>query len=375
MSVTRSKPLSQPQGAELSGIFTILGKNRQAGIAELRKLESTINNINMSKVAMSSDKRAGFLFEEVVAGTYNASARKAGDFRTSATTGTNGAFGNDPRVDVRVMRDGKILAEAQAKCCRNPARTAIEVSRPQYAGTTRVVPAGQAKPVTKMLIDSADAKATSSNSRMREIGVARQEASTKVTEKLQAGGHSSKEMSHKEMLELAQGDTSVISTMILKETLTSATVNGAKSGSMYSGAMSAATSAFRLVNGDISATAAATTVATETIVGGARSAATALVAEGVKTAAKKSLSAATAGAILRGAGPMAVAGGIIEIATDAYKGELTVKSAAKSASRAAGGWAGAEGGAALGTMICPGVGTLIGGLVGGIGGAMLGGLW
>lgn len=370
-----SSPLTQTQGAELTGIYTLLSKNRQAGISELRKMESTINSINLSKAAMSSDKRAGFLFEEVVTGTFNADARKAGDFRTSASTGTNGAFGNDPRVDVRVMRNGKILAEAQAKCCRNPARTAVEVSRPQYAGTTRIVPAGQAKPVTKMLIDSAEAKAKSSNPRIQKIGVSRQEASTKVAEKLRAGGHSSKSMAHKEVLKLANGDTSAISNMIMRETMTSATVNGAKSGAAFSGAMSTATSAFKLLNGDISASAAARTVATETIVGGARSAATALVAEGVKTAARKTLSTATAGAILRGSGPMAVAGGLIDIATDAYKGELTVQSAAKSATRAAGGWAGAEGGAALGTIICPGLGTLIGGIIGGIGGSMLGGLW
>ncbi len=375
MTTNNTTPLSQPQGSELAGLIALLSKNRNAGIAELKKMESTINKINMSKVAMSSDKRAGFLFEEVVAGTYNAAARKAGDFHTTATTGVSGTFGNDPRVDIRVVRDGNILVEAQAKCCRNPARTAIEVSRPQYEGTARVVPAGQAKQVEKLLIDSAEAKATSSNPRMQEIGAARQEASTKVVEKLQAGGHSSKSMSHKEVIELAKGDTSAISSMILRETLTSAAVNGAKSGAAFSGAMSAATTAIKLVNGDLSASAAAKAVVTETIVGGARSAATALVAEGVKATAKKTLSTAAAGAILRGSGPMAVAGGFIDIVTDACKGELTAKSAAKSATRAAGGWAGAEGGAALGSLICPGLGTLIGGLIGGIGGSMLGGAW
>lgn len=368
-------PVSHPKGAELSGLLTLLSKNREAGVAELQKMESTINVINLSKVAMSSDKRAGFLFEEVVAGTYNAAARKAGDFGTTATTGSSGTFGNDPRVDIRVIRNGKILEEAQAKCCRNPTRTAIEVSRPQYEGTARVVPKGQAKPVEKMLIDSAKAKSTSTNPRMQKIGEARLEASTKVTEKLQAGGHSSKAVSHKEVLELANGDTSAIARMIVREKMASATINGAKSGAMFSGGMSAATSAYKMLNGELSGVEATKAVVKETIVGGARSAATAVVAEGVKVAATKTLSKAAAGAILRGSGPMAVAGGVIDIVSDACKGELTPKSAAKSALRAGGGWAGAEGGAVLGTAICPGIGTVIGGLLGGIGGSMLAGIW
>jgi len=40
---------------------------------------------------MSLDKRAGFIFEEVHAGTFNAAARKAGDLKTTALTGGRSA--------------------------------------------------------------------------------------------------------------------------------------------------------------------------------------------------------------------------------------------------------------------------------------------
>jgi len=371
----RSKKLSQAQGVELVGLMKVLGRNREAAITELKKMDDAVRAINRSKAAMSPDKRAGFLFEEMIAGTYNASARKAGDFTTTATTGSSGGFGVDPRVDIRVHQSGKIIAEAQAKCCAKPARTAISISKPRYSGTERVVPSGQGKKVQELLTNSAKAKATSMNPRMRQIGRARAEASAKTTEKLTAGGHQSRPVSHDEAIRLAKGDTSKISKIIMVETLSSAAINGAKSGAVFSCGISAITASKKLVCGEISVKDAAKSVAKETIVGGARCAATAVIAEGVKSAAKRSLPKVAGTAILRGAGPMAVAGCVMDVATDAYIGELTIKSAAKSATRAAGGWAGAEGGALLGTAICPGLGTVIGGILGGIGGSLLGGAW
>ena len=370
-----NRNISQSQGAELSGLVTLFGRNNEAGIAELRKMDQVVKTINLTKGAMSTDKRAGFVFEEVVAGTYNAAARKSGDFKTTATTGSGGGFGTDPRVDIRVVKNGKVIAEAQAKCCGNPARTAVSVAKAKYAGTERIVPKEQAKLVQKMLTDSAKGKAASTNPRMRDIGLARGEASGKVNSRLQAGGHKSRPISHKDAIKMAQGDTSSISQMIAVERVTNAASSGAKSGAVFSGGISAVTNGYKLATGEISGREAIKTVATETVLGGARSAATAVVAEGVKSAATRTLSKAASGAILRGAGPLAVAGCVVDVVSDACKGELTTEKAARSVTRAAGGWAGAEGGAMLGTAICPGVGTLIGGLVGGICGSMLGGAW
>lgn len=367
----RSKNICEPQGAELDGLIKSFGRNREAGIAELRKMEEAVQRINLNKAAMSADKRAGFIFEEVVAGTFNSSARKAGDLKVTAITGSNGGFGVDPRVDIKVVRGDQVIAEAQAKCCASPARNAVEVAKSRYKGTERIVPAGQARPAQQMLLDSAKGKSASANPRMREIGAARQEAAGKVTEQLKAGGHKSKAISHKEAMEMAKGNTTKISNAIARETVATAAISAGKAGAVFSGGVSTLTSAYKVANGDMSLKEAAKTVAKETVVGGARGAATAVVAEGVKKVAGRT----AVGSFVRGSGPLAVAGCVVDIATDAYKGELTVKSTAKSVTRAAGGWAGAEGGAAIGTMIFPGVGTIVGGILGGVCGSMLCGAW
>ncbi|AUZ58446.1 hypothetical protein PRJ_1840 [Pseudomonas sp. XWY-1] len=156
-----------PQGAETAHLAQRLGANGQADIAELKKLTGRIEAINASKAAMSLDNRAGFIFEEVHAGTFNAAARKAGDLKTTALTG---GFAGDQRVDIRVVRGDKIVAEAQAKCCGS----ATSSAKPKYAGTQRIVPNNQAPAVRNMLSKSTKAKATSHNPRMHELGVNRQ---------------------------------------------------------------------------------------------------------------------------------------------------------------------------------------------------------
>lgn len=351
-----------------------LGAHEQAGINELQKLNSRIKAINVSKASMSLDKRAGFIFEEVHAGTFNAAARKAGDFTTTALTGGTGGFAGDQRVDIRVVRGNKILAEAQAKCCGSAARSAVSSANPKYAGTQRIVPGEQAPAVRDMLSKSAKAKATSPNPRMREIGANRQEAAAKVTGKLKAAGHESKAVTHKQAQALASGDTSSITRTIAMETVKSTATNAAKSGLAVSTAVSAATSLSKVVKGQISVGEAARAVAADGVTGAARSAATAVAAEGVKEVAKRALSASAARAFVAGSGPLAVAGCAAELVTDACKGDLTVEKAARSATRAAGGWAGAEGGALVGSMFGP-VGTIVGAALGGIGGSLLGGLW
>lgn len=363
------------QGAETAHLAQRLGGNDRAAIAELKKMAGRVEAINASKAAMSPDKRAGFIFEEVHAGTFNAAARKAGDFNTTALTGGTGGFAGDQRVDIRVVRDGKIVAEAQAKCCGSAARSAVSSAKPQYSGTQRIVPDDQVPAVRDMLSKSAKAKATSSNPRMREIGANRQEAAAKVSGKLKAAGHESRAVTHAEAQVLASGDTSSITRVIVSETVTSAASSAAKSGLAVGTAISAVSSLAKVASGEISVKEATKAAVVDGVSGAARSAATAVAAEGVKEVAKRALSTGAAKAFVAGSGPLAVAGCAVELVTDVYKGEMTAEKAARSATRAAGGWAGAEGGALIGSAICPGVGTVIGAVLGGIGGSLLGGLW
>lgn len=369
------KKVNQSQGAEMTGLVHALARNRTAGIAELTKIENAIRVINIKKRAMSADKRAGFLLEEVVAGTYNASARKAGDFETTAITGSSGGFSIDPRVDIRVVRRGKVIAEAQAKCCASSVRTAVAIANPKYEGTQRIVPAEQTKSVQKMLVDSAKRKAGSNNLKMRATGLARKEAASKATDRLNANGHTSRPVSHREAIQLANGNTSKISHVIAMESLKSAAVGGAKAGAAIGVGIGAISSACGVVKGSVSGKEALVNVATCTAAGGARSMATNVVAEGVKVVVRRSLPKATAATILRGAAPLAVAGCMMDIASDACNGRLTIKNTARNVTRAAGAWAGAEGGAMFGSALCPGIGTLIGGVLGGMFGSLLCGFW
>lgn len=363
------------QGAEIAHLTQKLNINNLAGIAELTKLVEHVESINLSKAAMSLDKRAGFIFEEIHAGTFNAAARKAGDFSTTALTGSNGGFACDPRVDIRLVQSGKVVAEAQAKCCGSAARSAVSSAKPQYAGTQRIVPDDQVSSARDLLVKSAKAKVTSTNQRMQELGANRQEAAAKITGKLKTAGHESKSVSHAEAQALASGDMSSITRVIVSETITSAAAGAAKSGLMISAGTSVASGLFKVVKGKMSAGEAVKDIVVNGASGAARSAATAVAAEGVKAAVSSTLSSGIAKAFVAGSGPLAVAGCAAELVTDACKGELTVEKAARSATRAAGGWAGAEGGALIGSAICPGVGTVIGAVLGGIGGSLLGGLW
>ncbi len=365
-------PTHLPLGPECAALNAALGRNSAASVAALEDTAAKIRAISAS--ALPRDKSVGFIFEEFAAGTFNAAAAKAGDTRTTAITGAAGGFARDPRVDIRVTRNSRTISNVQAKCCKTPKRTAVAVAKPRYAGTERLVPAGQGDTVRQTLAASGAKKALSANPCAREVGRARTEAAGKVTETLNAAGHASTPASYADLAKMAGGDTSKISLMIATETVTSAAIGGAKSGVAIGGIVNSVVTGARCLKGAVSAQDALKTICVDTAAGGVRGAATNVVAEGVKAAACYATPKAAA-AFVRGAAPLAIAGGIVDVAIDAYNGELTVKGAARSATRAAGGWVGAEAGAALGTVIFPGLGTILGGLVGGLVGSYVGGVW
>lgn len=362
----RSKSLRSFQGAELSGLVRRLSRNGNAAVGELEKLKETVQAINQSKSAISADKRAGFIFEEWHASTYNAAARKAGDRITTANTGSNGGFVNDPRVDIVVSRGKTTIAEVQAKCCSSPGRTAVSVAKPKYAGTDRLVPSDQAKVVKEALSKSAAKKATSSNPTIQAKGAIRGEAAKKVTDRIKAKGHSSKPITHKGTQELAKGDLRSLDRMIRQDKFVTAAKGGATAGGMFGGAVSAVSNLTDAVKGRKSAKDAAIDVAKDTASGAAKGAVNALVTEGVKEAGKRLLGKEVAKTFIKGSAPAAIAGCAYDMVEDAVKGTLTVEKAAKNMGRASSAWAGAEGGAVLGAMVGGPPGALIGCILGGV---------
>jgi hypothetical protein len=158
------------------------------------------------------------------------------------------------------------------------------------------------------------------------------------------------------------------------------TVSGAvKAGIIFGGAVSVTKNLHQVVSGGKEFHMAAKDVAIDVAIAGTSSAAIAATAEGIKFAAKATLPN-VAKSFVKGSAPVVIASGLIELGVDAYKGELTAKTATVTVARTAGGWAGAEagavGGAALGAFFAPvtagvsiAVCAFIGGIAGGIGGS------
>lgn len=358
----KKKAPFQIQGAEVFTITRELRHNDDAALSELKKTMEKILKVSPGNTA---EQRAGWIAEEFHAGTFNASARSHGDFDTTALTGSTGGFNNDVRVDIKVVKGAKVIGEYQSKYNRNAPRTAAEISKPQYEGTSRLVPSDQAKDVKKILDTKVQERAGSPNEKVQLKRVHRQEASGKVTDQVKAEGHQSKPLSSKEATKLASGDMSSLDRMMLANQLGAAAKSGAISGAAFGGGISAIKNIHQLATGQTTVKEAATEVALETVTSSVRTATTAVMAEGLKITAKRTLSAGVAQRIAGGSGPLAIAGCVVEVATDAYKGELTPEKAAKSVGRAASGWAGAEVGMIAGAAFGP-PGVLIGGLMGGL---------
>jgi len=161
------------QVVETDALRKHLGRNDYSAVEELRVMSERIDAINQSKAALSADKRAGFVAEEFIAGTFNRAARKKGQTTLTAKTGSNGGFPLDQRTDIKVTLDGKVVAEAQAKFGANAKRNAVAISKPKYHGTQRIVPSEQASCIRKELAASASRKASSANPRIRQKGADR----------------------------------------------------------------------------------------------------------------------------------------------------------------------------------------------------------
>lgn len=158
-------------------------------------------------------------------------------------------------------------------------------------------------------------------------------------------------------------------------------ISGAvKAGVIAGGAFSVTKNLHQVLTGNKNLKLASKDVAVDVVVAATSSAVIAGAAEGIKAAAKSALPNA-AKSFVKGSVPVVIAAGALELAVDAYKGTLTVKTASVTVVRTAGGWAGAEigaaTGAALGSVLAPFTAGLsipilvvLGGLAGGIGGCV-----
>lgn len=118
----------------------------------------------------------GFLFERIEAARINADAvRKGLDVRAHLTADSPGG-GTDPRVDIQIIKNGRVVEEIQAKASDDASWLARTLSKSRYDGTTRLVPRDMEKSVNEKLADSArvtgmlkQSEASSGGTTMREL--------------------------------------------------------------------------------------------------------------------------------------------------------------------------------------------------------------
>lgn len=177
--------------------------------------------------------------------------------------------------------------------------------------------------------------------------------------------------------------TASTSTSIKTESQVAASKNisgAVKAGVIVGGAVSVTKNLRHVLSCEKEIHTAAKDVAIDVAIAGTSSAAIAATAEGIKFTVKSALPN-VAKSFVKGSSPVAIASGLVELGVDAYKGELTGKSATITAARTAGGWAGAEagamGGAAVGAFLAPvtaGVSVAICAFIGGVAGGISGSL-
>ncbi len=132
-----------------------------------------------AKSRMRTGQLKGFLFERLEATKINVDAvRKGLNIRARLTADTAGG-GTNPRVDIEIVRNGRVVEEIQAKASDNPRWLAKAHSQPKYAGTTRLVPDDMEKRVNEGLAGSLrvtgkleQSRASSGGTTIRELRAA-----------------------------------------------------------------------------------------------------------------------------------------------------------------------------------------------------------
>ncbi len=120
----------------------------------------------------------------------------------------------------------------------------------------------------------------------------------------------------------------------------SQSVSGAvAAGIIAGGAVSITHNLHQVLTGHKEFQMAAKDVVTDVVTAGASSVVIAGTAEGIKFGIKSALPN-MAKTFVKGSAPVLIASGVVELAVDAYKGNLTTKTATITVARTAGGWAG-----------------------------------
>ena len=193
----------------------------------------------------------GFLFERIEAARINTDAvRKGLDVRAHLTADSPGG-GTDPRVDIQIISNGRVVEEIQSKASDDPSWLARTLSQSKYDGTTGHVPRGLEATVNEKMTDS-----------------------SRVTGKLEQSGASSGGTTMGELqratknppfFALGQGGM-----QIAREAAVTGAYAGA-AGAVFGGALSSIQNTYALARGELGRHDAVKNVKSDTVRSGLRS--------------------------------------------------------------------------------------------------------
>ena len=160
MPTSTRRPRKLGQTLRDATVFGGSGAGAEASAAEAAASDALLDGLNQflkdaaRRSGMGAGQLKGFLFERIEATKINVDAvRKGLDVRARLTADRPGG-GTDPKVDIQVIRNGRVVEEIQAKASGDPAWLVRAVSEPKYDGTTRLVPRDMEASVNDKLLDS-----------------------------------------------------------------------------------------------------------------------------------------------------------------------------------------------------------------------------
>lgn len=344
-------------------VLRYLGRNDQAALTAFAEMTSRIAHCAASQ--QSDAIKAGFVAEHFLSGTHNAEAARLGLQGTFSKVGSVNGFALDPRVDIQVFEDGRLVDECQSKFARHFTRTAAYTARPQYKGTTRLVPSDQVEDVRAILRRAGNKRIQLPH--RTDSGLAHLEAADRVTDRVRTSKCQGKSLRYSDAERMAQGDLSLLRQTAARMKYGAAVKNGALGGLLVGGVGQVIRHGVLVYRGDESVRSAGLAWAKDATGSAIRGTS---ISVGAQLASDIALTCAPrrfANAFVRCNAPLALATLGADLAVTAARGQLTMRRAVLASAAAGTTWVGAELGAiAFATVFPPAapLGAVIGGLVG-----------
>ncbi|MFE6869556.1 hypothetical protein ACFVFS_23750 [Kitasatospora sp. NPDC057692] len=354
-----------PNGADLAAWALADAATRRwaAATAETLRTQETVRRLAERYANIGNAQRAGHLFEVMHELSFNQRAVMAGSAVRARVT--EWAVGGSPTAaaDLQFVVGGAVVGEAQAKLMDGVAGTAAQLSRPHYAGMTRLVAADRAVAVEDLL----DRRLAMDPGGVRYADFA--DARAHLTDHLDHGGVRSTPVDLADAHRAARDPVRWARNRTARAAggeAAAAGVAAAAVGGLIGAVTSAATQAARVRAGETSAACAALTASAAAARAAVRSGSAASLSSLVRTAAKAGRLPAVLGGGELASATVGAAYAVAEAGLDLARGRIDAARFAERSCEAtlttALGWG--CGAAVQAVVPVPVVGALVGGLVG-----------